>query len=488
MQVEREIKFKLPPEAARRVARTVRAAGPWRRRTVSNAYFDTPQLRLQRAGAALRFRREGAKRLQTLKAEGGAHAGLSARPEWEIPAPHGKLDARAFPRTEVMAATGIDLQRLARQLHPVFETRFTRRSAAVVLDGAARAEICVDIGEVRAGGRQEPISELELELKAGDAVALLRYAEGLSRALGLELEFESKAERGYRLAAGRLYAPPRKWPKPVFAELATPGEAFASLAAASLSQAGANARGVIERSDPEYLHQLRVGLRRLRSVLRAFRPIIGKRNPALRRLRRLMPAFGAARDWDVFCEWLKDVPDSGELLARARARRSAARRKARQSAASPEFQVFLLRTLRWLHGAPWKRRARGIDGSLAAFGAQSLERLHRKAVKQASGIDWSDAAARHAVRIRVKRLRYACEFFASCFPRASARPYLKRLEILQDLLGELNDVAVARRLLQRLGGSGVVGRKLHERQNRLIRELQPAWAALEKGRSFWTAR
>jgi inorganic triphosphatase YgiF len=484
MQVEREIKFSLTPAAARRVARHVAAAGPWRRRSVSSAYYDTANGRLRRAGVALRFRREGTQRLQTLKADAAAHAGLATRSEWEIPAPGGKLELGAFPRTEIMAATGLDLGRVAARLQPVFETRFTRRSTPVALDGAARAELCVDVGYVAARGRKEPISELELELKAGDPRALLRYAEKLSPALGLELAFESKAERGYRLASGQAASPPRKWPKPKLAELATPAEAFAALVGAALAQAGANARGVVHGRDPEYLHQLRVGLRRLRSVLRAFRPLVGTAKPVARRLRRFMPAFGEARDWDVFVEWLQQIPEAREVLVRARARRSAARRKARAAAASPEFQVFLLRTLRWLHGAP----LRDTKDSLQGFAAKAFEKLHKKALRK---IDWLDAEARHLLRIRVKRLRYGCEFFAASFPRASVRPYVKSLEALQDILGELNDVVVGRKLLQILepGQTATrVRRELAARERRLIASLEPAWAAFEKRRPFWKAR
>jgi triphosphatase len=487
MRLEREIKFTLTPTAARRAARQVAAAGPWRRRSVASAYYDTANERLRRAGVALRVRRDGTRRLQTLKAGSAAHGGLATRSEWEIPARRGKLELGAFPRTEIMAATGLDLGRVAARLQPVFETRFTRRSAPVALDGAARAELCIDVGYVAARGRKEPIRELELELKAGDLRALLRYAEKLSPALGLELAFESKAERGYRLAAGEAVPPPRKWPKPSLGELATPGEAFAALVGASLAQAGANARGVVHGKDPEYLHQLRVGLRRLRSVLRAFRPLLAAARPVVRRLRAFMPAFGEARDWDVFVETLQHTPGAQELLAHARARRAAARRKARAAAASPQFQVFLLRALRWLHGAP----VRGSNQSLADFGAQALERLHRKALKHARKLDWLDARARHALRIRVKRLRYACEFFAASFAPASVRPYVRSVEGLQDILGELNDVAVARKLLDTLepeAAKPLVRRGLGARERRLIASLGPAWAAFEKRRPFWKPR
>ena len=499
MQVEREIKFSLTPQAARRVARHVRAAGPWRRRMVSNAYYDTANERLRRAGVALRFRREGKRRLQTLKLESPAASGFSARAEWEMPAPHGRLDVAAFPREEILAATGLDVERLAPRLRPMFETRFARRSATVALDGATRAEICIDRGYVAAGERREAISEIEIELKAGEATSLLRYASEIAGPLELALEFESKAERGYRLVAGETFPPPRKWRRPALGELATPAEAFSAVFAAALGQAGANARGVALGQDEEYLHQMRVGLRRLRSALLAFRELVPKKaaKPLVERLRRVMPVLGAARDWDVFCEGLVQIgtheperaPAIAPLLARARGRRAVARRRARLAAASPRLQALLLRALRWVNSEPWKKHAANAEGSLSAFAAAALDRLHGKALAQAKDIHWDDAEERHRLRIRMKRLRYACDFFSASFAGAAARPYTKRLAALQDILGDLNDIAVARRLLTELAMPAAhVRHALAVRERMLVNSLQAAWTAFEKRRPFWRPR
>jgi triphosphatase len=494
MQVEREIKFSLTPAAARRVARQVRPAGAWRRRMVSNVYYDTANERLRRAGVALRFRRDGARRLQTLKVESSAGAGLSTRAEWEMLAPRGKLDVAAFPRDEILAATGLDVARLGARLEPRFETRFARQSAPVIVDRATRAEISIDRGYVAAGQRREPISEIELELKAGDTASLLRYAAEIAKPLGLALEFESKAERGYRLVAGAESAPPRKWRRPRLGELATPSEAFSAIFAAALTQVGANAHGVARGGDAEYLHQMRVGLRRLRSALLAFRELVPKRaaRPIVERLRGLMPPFGAARDWDVFCEGLvgqgtqepERAAQLAPLLARARAKRSIARRRARQAAAAPRLQRFLLRALRWVNGGSWK-----TEVPLGAFAAAALERLHRKALEQARDIDWDDPEGRHRLRIRMKRLRYACDFFAASFAGAAAGPYIKGLAALQDILGDLNDIAVARRLLAEIAvPAGHVRHALAVRERMLVTSFGSAWAAFEKRRPFWKPR
>jgi CHAD domain-containing protein len=105
---------------------------------------------------------------------------------------------------------------------------------------------------------------------------------------------------------------------------------------------------------------------------------------------------------------------------------------------------------------------------------------------------------RHRLRIRMKRLRYACDFFASSFPGAAVRPYGKRLAALQGILGDLNDIAVARRLLDEIAPRGSesevaaaaahVRRTLAARERMLVISLGAAWAAFEKRRPFWRPR
>jgi inorganic triphosphatase YgiF len=442
--------------------------------------------------------------MQTLKADAGVQAGLATRAEWQLPAPGRKLDLSAFPRDSIIAATGLDLRKIAPKLKPRFETRFSRRAGTVDLGGGARAELSVDRGRISAARQRAPILELELELKAGGPRRLVRFAEKLARQLGLELEFASKAQRGYRLAAGDPPEVPQKWSRPAVSESATPGEAFPAQFAAALSQAGANARGLLVSSDPEFLHQMRVGLRRLRSLLRAYRDIVPRKatRPLARAMGRFTPVLGAARDWDVFCEWLASEAGGASLeaaeirtvLLKARARRTAARRAARDAVSGWKFQRLLHRALRWLVDAPWSRRDEAREAPLHEFARRALERLHGKAVAHAHGIDWSDVERRHALRVKVKRLRYASGFFAGCYPAAAVRPYLKGLQNLQDILGELNDVAVARRLLADLAprapapghrAGALLRRKLATRESGLIASLEPAWRAFRKRRPFW---
>ena len=467
MHIERELKFRLARGALPRLKRLAPE-----RRNVASIYYDTAEQRLRRAGIALRLRRDGDTWLQTLKCESAQHAGVAARAEWETEVRGKALEPGAFSRDEIRAATGLDIAAIAHLLRPLFATRFVRHSGEVRLASGGRAELCIDRGTIVAGRRREAIEEVELELKSGSLSELLRFAGRLS----LPLAYESKAERGHRLASG-LPRAPRKWRMPALDAAAPPEAAFASIAAAALAQAGANAPGVLDAAGAEYLHQMRVGLRRLRSALRAFDPVLQKTKPLKRRLRRLAKTLGPARDWDVLVQRLEDAQADRRLLARARRRREAAARVAR-AAASGEFQEFLLRALRWLESQPWRPQA----DSLARFAAGALERLRRKIVPA----DWTSEKRRHQLRIRVKRLRYACEFFAPCFKPEGTGRYVKRLRALQDLLGELNDIAVGRKLLAELDERGPS--LFDARERRLVAALGRAWTAFENQPPYWRDR
>jgi inorganic triphosphatase YgiF len=495
MAVERELKFRLAPGALARAPGLLPFASRTRRRRVDSVYYDTPDLRLEAARAALRLRRDGRQWLQAFKAPQGAQGPLAERNEWEMPAPRGKLDISLFPREAVRAASGLDLVRLARTLRPVFATKFERRSALLRLGHGLRAEACFDRGAIEAGGAREPILELEFELVEGKLAPLLLLAESLVEPLGLEIETASKSERGYRLYRSARRAP-AKWPHPAIAENAAASDAFATLCAVALAQIAANAGGLAEGRDPEYLHQLRVGTRRLRSALRAFRPLLRRRRAASVELpfKRMMRTFGEARDWDVFCEALAEAEAAPALLAAARRRRARARRAARQVVHSAEFQLAQLAALRWLHGNPWRSDAsRGAP--LAGFARGSLDALHAHVLKRARKIDWRDALRRHSVRIALKRLRYACDFFAPCFPHQAVSPFLRALSALQDTLGELNDITVGRRLLDQLAredaapalrqAAARVRTRLGARERELIASLENDWPVFERKRPYW---
>jgi CHAD domain-containing protein len=285
---------------------------------------------------------------------------------------------------------------------------------------------------------------------------------------------------------------PRKWRQPILPERPTAGVAFVALTGAALDQIDANAPGAAAGRDPEFLHQLRVGVRRLRSALRAFRKLLRRRQADLieEPWRRAMPVLGEARDWDVF---LAALP-AGPLKEAAGARRDEAQRRVRGLLRSGSFDGARRETHARIQRGLWRRSADPSE-PLATFARRALRKLHEGLLESAEDIDWRDARRRHRVRIRVKRLRYACDFFAAEFAARRTKPYLDALRALQDILGDMNDIEVQRGLLRRLAPrrsplgavreEAVVRASLAAREHELIAALEPAWRRFESGRRFW---
>jgi len=283
--------------------------------------------------------------------------------------------------------------------------------------------------------------------------------------------------------------PPRTWLRPGIAAGASAREAFIANVGAALEQIGANVAGAAEGRDPEHLHQLRVGLRRLRSTLRAFRSLLRKRaaEDIDRSLRDILRAFGGVRDWDVFRRSGRD-----ERLMRAAQRGYApARRRALAMLRSAHFRSTLRGVLIWAKAAPWRRGA-DPDEHIAPFSRRSLRRLQDRLREDAEDIDWRDTVRRHGVRVKLKRLRYGCECFAAAYQKHGMRPYLKRLRKLQQILGEMNDITVQRTLLQEFARDARLRRpaailrgELAARDRALIAEAAEAWRELELTKPFW---
>ena len=282
---------------------------------------------------------------------------------------------------------------------------------------------------------------------------------------------------------------PRKFAPPTLSATARAGDAFIANFKAAVEQVQANRPGAAAGHDAEYLHQLRVGMRRLRSTLRACRPLL-RRKDALRldrRLREALQLFGEARDWDVF----EDSLGRSALRRVAGMQGEAVRRKARATARSAGFRFLSDEALAWARGRPWRANS-DAGRPMRDFARDRLERAHARLLETAEHIDWNDAARRHRVRILVKRLRYGCECFAAAWPAELMQAFLKRLRLLQGGLGELNDIAVQRRLLQQLEAAGApvraaaaALRSLDLRERGLLAKLRRAWRGFAAVSPYW---
>ena len=469
---EVELKLSLPPTAlaALRQHPLFVAAVLLSSEEVESTYYDTPDFALRSCGIALRLRRAGDIWQQTVKCAAPSTGGLAARPEWEQGwGGHfdfcGVTDARV--RTFLVGN--------AARLTPVFNTRFHRETRCHSVDGA-RIRLMLDTGEILAGARREPLCELELELDAGAPVDLLRLAEQLAVALPLFPDDRSKAARGYRLCGG---ATPGRGP--VRAEAATIGRkqtpvaAFRELAESCVRQWQANVWGALcDRAsdtnpdtnsdadpDPEYIHQLRVGLRRLRALLRLFAPVLPETFATIwrRRLGDNARTLGAARDLDVLCDAVLAPVQAAcgadhEGLARLSAALETARGAARMEAlrhldlaAQGRLLLAFMVALHSLPDADARRR-----GALAALVARRLDRARSRVAKRLGEAQQGDPARLHRLRIACKQLRYGLDFCAPLLRRKAVMRYLKTLVKVQNKLGYLHDVEVARQRLPALAG------------------------------------
>ncbi len=422
--------------------------------TLDNIYYDTGDLSLRRHGIALRLRRQGKLWLQTVKLAGTAAAGLSSRPEWETPY-RGHFDFSAIEHTDLRA--WLERPRLLARIVPVCETRFRRSTWQLPAAGGA-VLLTLDRGWVIADGRREPISELELELAGAPVQALFDLAGELAERIALTPAVLSKAERGYRLHSGVAPAPVKANAISLDHGL-TPFAAFCRIALACLEHLQQNHHGALHSEDVEYIHQMRVATRRLRAALRLFRPVLP---PDLREALRLPMAgltrqLGEARDLDVLLgevvapvqAALPGEPRLAALAGQITNQRYGVRGTVLAMLAAPAYGRLLLGALQTLH--PQLPPA-ATEESLAAFAARRLRHLVRRVRRLAAAARCDDPATLHALRIGIKRLRYAIEFLAA--PAARGKPHRLhgRLAKAQDCLGRLNDLANAGVLLSQCAG------------------------------------
>lgn len=463
MAEEIELKLALPENAQRAFLRhpLLRQATHKQVYRLTNLYYDTPALALRKRGIALRLRAQGKFWLQSVKCAGSRAGGLSARPEWETPY-GGHFDFAAIDDPRVR--DWLERPKVASCIAPIFETNFQRTAWTFNLVRGTRIELALDRGWIAAGGQREAISEVEIELLEGDPAELFALAQALAARTPLVLAPLSKADRGYRLFGQIPATPFRAVPIPLSAT-DTPVEAFRNIALACLDHLQRNHAGAIHSDDPEYIHQMRVAVRRLRAALRLFGPLLpeGFAAQLLPALQDLMTMLGAARDYDVLLaeiaepvlHALPDEPRLAALVGVITERRFAIRRDALQRLAAPHYGEVVLQTLATLHGLGVKvgagetapEEAESTPPTLLDFAEAQLRRLRKKTLALAAQASVDAPETLHALRIGIKRLRYALEFFASLAARKPMQRLIDHLADLQDALGQINDLANAGALL-----------------------------------------
>ena len=276
---ELELKFYLATELRKALAASsLLRSLVIREETLTTIYYDTPEQTMWRGGLSLRLRNCGSGAMQSLKSSAHGPSPLLSRREVNVPTSNGNPDFKWLSKVvpnEIMSEVA------SSTLLPVFRT-IVKRCSWEVSATTGIVSVCLDIGAIRCKSRHTKLSELEIELVSGDKSACFDIARQISRVFPIQLQVESKAERGYRLAAGTVAQPRKAEPIRLAADLSTEA-GFIEIAYFCLSHFARNQTLFVETESGEALHQMRVAIRRFRCLLRIYRPLVPK--PCYRKIR-----------------------------------------------------------------------------------------------------------------------------------------------------------------------------------------------------------
>lgn len=383
---------------------------------------------------------------------------------------------------------------------------FTGRRSLLALDTeAGRIEAELLAGRLRSVAAERPVARLLLD---GPEEAVLALAREVAAEIPALPPAAALAEEGRALAQGTAVRL-RRTGAPDLAAAETTEAAFEIAFGHLLEAMLGHAPLARPEAGPVGVHQMRVALRRLRSVLRLFQPVADGASlrgidAALRDLARLL---GPARDWDVFQAGLgAELPEAfPEPRMQALSRAAEAERLSGYAALRKHVEGPGFRTLAWhavtaLRLRPWRLEQEEPEAvALRAapvrdFAAQVLDKRRKKLLEMGEDIEALDAEALHELRLEGKRLRYAAELFAPLWPGKAARRFLGRLSELQDGLGVANDTAVARALVNGLAtreagrawAIGVAEGYAAARGGVARKEAHRLWDRLVDAETFWS--
>jgi triphosphatase len=512
VKTEVELKLAVPARALRDAERLpwLREfkTGPVSRDSLKSIYFDTKKLKLRKHGVSLRVRKVGSKRIQTIKGSDGAPAALG-RPERE--------DEITSNRPLLKYAKGTPLAKLATKklkwkLRPIFHTDVRRDVLNLHLNDS-NLELAFDRGRVTAGRRFEPITELEVELKNGSSEDAAALARRLQHSVPIAFEPRAKADRGYALFIGEPDGPVCAAPITLEVDQSA-AAAFARVGMSCLRHLASNNRAVVARK-AEGVHQMRVGIRRLRAAISLFGDMVrgSEVEDIKNELKWLGQELAPARDLDVLTkEAIKplreanpDKPEIARLEKDITRDRNEEFERAHKAVLGRRYRNLVLKIALWLIDGEWSHtKSRPVaelrDQSIASMAAEILDHRSIKVIKKAKQLKKLDAVHRHKLRIAVKKLRYGCDFFVTLFDHPKARRrYEWFLKQLQSCLGKLNDIRVHAqhagclanrpegdaRQSQKAYAMGLLAGREQKLEPRLVAMAQKAARQLSNTPTFW---
>ncbi|MFZ4379295.1 MAG: CHAD domain-containing protein [Polynucleobacter sp.] len=455
---EFEIKFLFPEEKLIQIESYLIANGGTRRQHLQAAYIDTPDFLLSRAAIAFRLRREGRQWIQTLKV---ATSNMLERLEHNVVISAAGKDLPTWDiRLHQNHKAGKRLNKLlsksnTKDLRVVYQTDIWRRKALVHTQSGT-IEYALDCGNIFAerstGITKVSVQELEIELKDGSSETVLNQAKQVIREFNAHIDTRSKSERGFLLASDLTFSPPQKASYYSLNHAASKAEIIRILIDSCMSQILSNQSilnaGVKDYS--EYLHQLRIGLRRLKVIFK-YLPNLDNEisQESIVNFKSVFSGLGQYRDAHFVTEFLNPILIS---LGGPEVVQGELPRLSHPSTITRDinFQIFLLEAMR----LSLEKSKGGLDDrqsnckhqdelDFKKFVNTQLTKIIINFTKKVSNFKSLKDAEIHELRKKMKFMRYSLDFFNEYLDQKRLPSYYKRTSELLQHFGFFNDICVA---------------------------------------------
>ena len=510
---ELELKLEMGEEAIRKLpdkpALRDMATDENAKRELRSIYYDTPDLRLRRERTSLRVRWDGERWVQTLKRGARLEHGLSKPIEIE--------DVLDGPDLDISKINDEDLKPWLNELvsdqplKPVFETNMHRDISLLTVYDSGTVELAIDRGAIQNADRKEDFSEVELELKSGRPHALLTASEKLFSDERITPSSSSKAQRGYALmcqdeVGNKTDSGPHMYTRADLSPDLPSEETLKGIGKAAARQILGNWDAILTSDDPEVPHQLRIGLRRMRTGLKIFRSATDIDNLHLlsKQARDMGRIVGHLRNADVLVSDIvaPAVADLGmkkkhkSLLAFLEAECLRHRQSVRTALTGTDWTHMKLNCMLFEQAVERALNGRELADDLLSLSADQLDRTWRFVRKKGRRFARHKISERHKLRKALKELRYTCDPFLPLYRDKAAKKFLRDLRSLQDVFGYLNDVAMAEELAKTIAAGHPDRKDLRKsvsavckwhgaRANKAMKKADSRWRKLVNDKKFW---
>ncbi|CQR72938.1 CHAD domain protein [Sporomusa ovata DSM 2662] len=471
---------------------------PVYKQLLDTTYYDTPDQRLLKSRLSYRLRLADSHWTATVKADGTSDGGLHQRAEYNMEVANPLPTLMPFMLTDIGARLTAAVGEMP--LEPIFRTRFERHILNLTAPDGSKIELALDDGEILAGDKQQKLLELELELKSGQPQALIWLGAALADEFPLLPEQDSKLYRAAMLSGitdglgqdNPLPSPLKKSSGSQPAQQVLGQMIIYHLHAIIRAQQAylANPDGI------EEVHEFRIAFRRLRALVQLAKPLLPNEEYTAWQTKLTAWSYKLAhvRDLDVFSLIWDEITCAVTTTLPQQARKSAltalvadkcqsSRANLYTEIATGQCTPVLLGLWSFIENCP-AQAATEPQPTCKKFVLERLTYWLARFLKQGDELDINDLSAAHELRIASKRLRYTVESLAPILPD-NTRLLTKRLEQLQNLLGQIQDTAFTPQLLQELVKASASRLTHHDAGLITGWQLAKATAAIESWDTAW---